>query len=628
MTRKYHAAKAIPLRNVKIDSRFWSMRQTILASVTVPYMEKILRDEIPGAEKSHALENFRIAAGDTRGEYYGMVFQDSDVYKWMEAAAYSLCVRPDAVLRERLEEVMDLVSRAQMEDGYLNTWFILREPEKKWTNMLECHELYCAGHLLEAAAACCAVLGETRLTETAVRLADHIVKRFENTDEIPGHQEIEIGLMRLYEVTGKREYAKMALAFLDRRGKDPDWFRKTTPAHAPGKYGGYDIDPEDNVYNQTYLPVREQFSARGHAVRMMYMLIAMADAARFSGDLEMMDAVRRILEHTVQRKMYVTGGLGASAFHESFSDEDFFLPNDSAYNETCASVAAALLCRRLLLLEPEGAWADLMEREMYNGALAGMQLDGKRFFYVNPLEMDPDRAGKEPGLEHVLPCRPEWYSCACCPPNLARLVLSLGGAVWTETEDTVFSHLFVGSHASLDAARIDLKTEYPWEGTAVYTLHPKKAFRLAIHIPEWAEGVTCSLNGKPVPISQSNGYLYLEQNWQENDRVAIRFDLYPRRIYADPRVQADTGKVCVALGPVIYCLEEADQPEELDKVSFGPESKMYALPYEPELLGGIRPLLLEGTDQDGNTVGLRAIPYYAWANRGISKMTVWIRERF
>lgn len=628
MTREYHAAKAIPLRNVKIDSRFWSMRQTILASVTVPYMEKILRDEIPGAEKSHALENFRIAAGDTRGEYYGMVFQDSDVYKWMEAAAYSLCVRPDAVLRERLEEVMDLVSRAQMEDGYLNTWFILREPEKKWTNMLECHELYCAGHLLEAAAACCAVLGETRLTETAVRLADHIVKRFENTDEIPGHQEIEIGLMRLYEVTGKREYAKMALAFLDRRGKDPDWFRKTTPAHAPGKYGGYDIDPEDNVYNQTYLPVREQFSARGHAVRMMYMLIAMADAARFSGDLEMMDAVRRILEHTVQRKMYVTGGLGASAFHESFSDEDFFLPNDSAYNETCASVAAALLCRRLLLLEPEGAWADLMEREMYNGALAGMQLDGKRFFYVNPLEMDPDRAGKEPGLEHVLPCRPEWYSCACCPPNLARLVLSLGGAVWTETEDTVFSHLFVGSHASLDAARIDLKTEYPWEGTAVYTLHPKKAFRLAIHIPEWAEGVTCSLNGKPVPISQSSGYLYLEQNWQENDRVAIRFDLYPRRIYADPRVQADTGKVCVALGPVIYCLEEADQPEELDKVSFGPESKMCALPYEPELLGGIRPLLLEGTDQDGNTVGLRAIPYYAWANRGISKMTVWIRERF
>lgn len=619
---------AVDLKRIRINDSFWRARQQVMISETIPYMEKILRDEVPGAESSHALKNFSIAAGDEAGDFYGMVFQDSDVYKWMEAAAYSLCVQPDAALRERLERVIDVVSRAQQEDGYLDTWFLLREPELKWTNMLECHELYCAGHLMEAAAACYRAIGNEQILHTAVRLADHIVARFQGTMEIPGHQEVEIGLMRLCEVTSDPRYARMATAFLDRRGRDPDHFRKTTPAHAPGKYGGYDIDPADNVYNQTYLPVKEQPIARGHAVRMMYMLIAMADVARETGDQEMLDAVERIMDHTVERRMYVTGGLGASAHHESFSDTDFDLPNDSAYNETCASVAAAFLCQRLLLAKPRGKWADLMERELYNGALAGMQLDGKRFFYVNPLEMDPERAGKAQGLEHVLPQRPAWHACACCPPNLARLVLSLGKCLWTETQDTVFSHLFVGHHASLDAADIDLETEYPWEGRAVYTLHPRKQFTLAVHIPEWVSGLHCRVNGEEIPMDIRDGYLYIDRFWRENDRVEISFDLLPRRLYADERVKADAGKVCVALGPVVYCLEEADQPMKLKELCLKPEGGIRALPYDPELLGGIRPLELEGTDRGGKTVLLKAIPYYAWANRTCTPMTVWINEDF
>ena len=626
MTAVSAAFPEISPRQVRIDDRFWSGRQRILAEVTIPYMEKILRDEIPGAERSHALKNFSIAAGDETGEYYGMVFQDSDVYKWIEATAYALNVKPDPALRERLERVIDTVSRAQQADGYLNTWFILREPELKWTNMLECHELYCAGHLMEAAAACQETIGNDQLTATAVQLADHIVKRFSGTMEIPGHQEVEIGLMRLYRVTGKPEYARMAAEFLNRRGQDPDWFRKTTPKHAPGRYGGYDIDPADNVYNQTYLPVREQTIARGHAVRMMYMLTAMADVAGETGDRELMDAVERILDRTVERKMYVTGGLGASAFHESFSEEDFDLPNDSAYNETCASVAAAFLCRQLLQARPRGKWADLLELELYNGALAGMQLDGKRFFYVNPLEMDPERAGKAPELAHVVPRRPAWYSCACCPPNLARLVLSLGKYLWTEDETTVRSHLFVGNHASLDAADIDLSTEYPWEGKAVYTIRPKRAFRFAVHIPAWATGVTCRINGAMWPVFVEDGYLYLTRAWRDNDRVEISFALKPRMIHADPRVKADTGKVCVALGPVIYCLEEADQPVRLADAFLPVTGGMRALPYDPELLGGVRPLELAGTDRAGDPVRLKAIPYYAWANRELTKMTVWINE--
>ena len=307
--------REVPLGKVSITDAFWTPRQQLMTDVTIPYMEKILRDEIPGAEKSHALMNFRMAAGEESGEFYGMVFQDSDVAKWLEAAAYSLALKKDAELESRVDDVIALIGRCQQPDGYLNTYFTVKEPENRWQNLLECHELYCAGHMLEAGAALYETIGKRSLLDICIRLADHICDRFgENgVDAIPGHQEIEIGLLRMYHVTGKECYRDMALRFLDLRGQDPEWFKKHTPDHPGVHYGGYDIDANDALYNQSDVPVRDQAVARGHAVRQLYMLTAMADAAACTGDKPMQEACERLFDNITQKQMYLTGAVGSCA---------------------------------------------------------------------------------------------------------------------------------------------------------------------------------------------------------------------------------------------------------------------------------------------------------------------------
>ena len=411
--------REIPLNRVRMTDAFWTPRQRLMTDVTIPYMEKNLRDEVAGAEKSHAISNFRMAAGEASGEFYGMVFQDSDVAKWLEAAAYSLALKPDASLEARVDEVVALIGRCQQPDGYLNTYFTVREPENRWANLLECHELYCAGHLIEAGVALHEALGKEELLHTCLRLADHICDRFLQAEGIPGHQEIELAQMRLYHATGTTRYRDMALRFLDRRGQDPGWFAKHTAKHPGAHYGGDDILAEDTAYNQSDVPVREQTVARGHAVRQMYMLTAMADAAAETGDARMQAACERLFDNITQRQMYVTGAVGATPHHESFT-VDYDLPSDRCYGETCASVAMAFFAHAMLGLGARGCYADLQELEVYNAALAGMQMDGKRFFYVNPLTVDRSVSGAVPGYEHVLAQRPAWHACACCPPNLAR----------------------------------------------------------------------------------------------------------------------------------------------------------------------------------------------------------------
>ena len=619
--------RAVPLNRVRVTDDFWQARQRLIAETAVPYMEKILRDEIPGAEKSHAIENFRIAAGDAEGEFYGMVFQDTDVAKWLETAAYSLLTRSDAELEARMDELIDVIARAQSPDGYLNTYFTLVEPEKRWTNLLECHELYTAGHMIEAGVAYYEAVGKTNLLNAVRKLADAIVERF-SEDGIPGHQEIEIALLRLYRVTGEAKYRDMALAFLNRRGQDPAYFKKNTPAHPGVHYGGYDIDPNDTDYNQSYAPVREQTDARGHAVRCLYMLTAMADAADATGDESLKSACERMLNNIVERRMYVTGGLGARAHHESFGG-DWELPNDTAYNETCASVAMALFMRRMLNLEPDGRYADLLELELYNGALAGMQLDGTRYFYVNPLEVTPGISGVQLGYEHVLPTRPKWHACACCPPNLSRLIASLGGYLWSESEDAVWSHLFVGSVAETALARITLDCGYPWRGGAKYTVEPKMQdtpFSLMIHAPAYLEDVAVTLNGETILSETTRGYLKIERKWKSGDVIELAFDLQPRRLYADPRVTADAGCVAVARGPLIYCVEGVDHAKKIGDLRIPKTSAIRARDYEPNLLGGVVSLAAEGSTEDGNAAILNMIPYYAWGNRGENEMRVWIRE--
>ena len=629
--------REIPLHRVRITDAFWSPRQRLMTDVTIPYMEKILRDEVPGAEKSHAISNFRMAAGEEDGEFYGMVFQDSDVAKWLEAAAYSLALKPDKALEARVDEIVALIGRCQHADGYLNTYFTVKEPQNRWANLLECHELYCAGHMIEAGVALHEAVGKDELLYICIRLADHICERFMQVEGVPGHQEIEIGLMRLYHATGEGKYRDMALRFLDLRGGDPAWFAKHTPEHPGVHYGGYDIDAQDTAYNQSDVPVREQTVARGHAVRQMYMLTAMADAAASTGDAALRTACERLFDNITQRQMYVTGAVGSTPHHEAFT-VDYDLPSDRCYGETCASVAMAFFAHQMLGLAPDGRYADLLELEVYNAALAGMQLDGTRFFYVNPLTVDGRVSGAVLGYEHVLPRRPAWHACACCPPNLARLIASLGKYLWSEDDSAVYSHLFVGSEVETRHGRICLESDYPWNGHAVYTLEGAGEYTLAIHIPGHAENPVLRVNGEVVPPVLTAGYCRLTRAWRSGDRVEVSFDMPVRRLHANPCVRDAAGKVALARGPIVYCLEGAEHPAPLSALVLPREAAISAVPCGDGPLQGMVVLRAAGLAQlpqaDLYAAGevkfapqtLTAVPYFAWGNREAGDMTVWIRE--
>ena len=623
--------REIPLNRVRITDAFWSPRQRLMTDVTIPYMEKILRDEVPGAEKSHAISNFRMAAGEETGEFYGMVFQDSDVAKWLEAAAYSLALKPDKELEARVDDVVALIGRCQQPDGYLNTYFTVKEPENRWANLLECHELYCAGHMIEAGVALHEAAGKDELLHICIRLADHICDRFMQVEGIPGHQEIEIGLMRLYHATGNAKYRDMALRFLDLRGQDPQWFEKHTPKHPGVHYGGYDIIAEDTAYNQSDVPVREQTVARGHAVRQLYMLTAMADAAADTGDAELIAACDRLFDNITQKQMYVTGAVGSTPHHEAFT-VDYDLPSDRCYGETCASVAMTFFAHNMLAIKPDGRYADLMELELYNAALAGMSQDGKRFFYVNPLTVDTSVSGIVPGYEHVLPQRPAWHACACCPPNLARLIASLGKYLWSEDEGTVYSHLFIGSEVETRYGRISMTSGYPWEGKAEYNIHDGGDFTLAIHVPQHTEKLSIQINGEAAVCITDNGYFRVQRDWQPGDCVSVTFDMPVRRIHANPRVRDAAGKVALARGPLVYCVESVDHDAALSAIVLPEVATVHATAEDMVVLQaeGIAQRASDRLYSVGTVrttrVPIRAIPYFAWGNRAPGDMQVWIRE--
>lgn len=629
--------REIPLKQVRITDAFWSPRQRLMTDVTIPYMEKILRDEVPGVEKSHAISNFCMAAGEESGQFYGMVFQDSDVAKWLEAAAYSLYLKPDPELETRVDETVALLGRCQQPDGYLNTFFTIKEPENRWANLLECHELYCAGHLIEAGVALHEALGKDELLNICIRLADHICQRFMQEEGVPGHQEIELALLRLYHATGTSRYRDMAIRFLDLRGQDSHWFEKHTPAHPGVHYGGYDILPEDTAYNQSDVPVRQQTVARGHAVRQLYMLAAMAEAAACTGDAPMQEACQRLFDNITQRQMYVTGAIGSTPYHESFT-VDYDLPADRCYGETCASVAMAFFAHSMLGNAADGRYADLLELELYNAALAGMQLDGQRFFYVNPLAVDESVSGKVAGYEHVLPQRPAWHACACCPPNLARLITSLGKYLWSEDEHTVHSHLFIGSQVQTAHGRIRLESRYPWEGAAEYAVLDSGCFTLAIHVPGHAENLRVLVNGTPIDVTIAQGYLRLERTWNAGDAVSIAFDMPVRRLHAHPAVRDAAGKVALARGPLIYCLEGADHRGRVSALVLPPDAQVRACKEDKPVLGDMVLLHAQGLLQEetaalythGETYmhpcAITAVPYFAWGNRAPGDMAVWIRE--
>ena len=633
--------KEIEFNQVRIDDEFWSNRQRLITDTVIPYQELILDDKVEGVEKSHAFANFRIAAGLEEGEFYGMVFQDSDVAKWLEAVAYSLSIKPDENLEHRADEIINIIAKAQQEDGYLNTYFTIKEPDKRWTNLHACHELYCAGHMMEAAVAYYKATGKKQLLNVMEKMSDHIEKHFitEQREGIPGHQEIEIGLMKMYHATGKEKFFNLAKHFIDERGQKPDYFLR----EERNRGWHHDImDPRNTKYNQSFAPVREQKTAEGHSVRAVYMYTAMADIASVSGDKELYEACKAVWDNIVSKRMYITGGIGSNAEGEAFT-LDYDLPNDSIYGETCASIGLIFFAKKMLDIHPSNAYADVMELALYNGVLSGMQLDGKRFFYVNPLEVNPEISGQLFGYKHVLPERPGWYQCACCPPNVARLLSSLGQYIWSESLDTIYSHLYIGGKSELDLATITLDTRYPWEGNVTYTVQPsgiKSEFTLAIRIPSYVKDFTILLNNSEYGerLDIRDGYCYINRKWEEGDTVQLLFDMTVRRMHSNTLVRHNIGCVALMRGPIVYCLEGIDNGNNLQELHLKRDEEIIIGDYDPELLGGIVDLRMKGSriyandslyfegDFSQKEEILRAIPYYAWGNRGLTQMRVWIRE--
>ena len=633
--------KNISLKNVQVQDGFWKPMQDLIIETVIPYQEKILNDEIPGVEKSHALANFRIAAGMEKGEFYGMVFQDGDVAKWLEAVAYSLVVHPDAELEKRADEVIETIEKAQQEDGYLNTYFTIKEPEHRWQNLQECHELYCAGHMMEAAVAYYDATGKDKLLKVMERMADHIDRRFgpDKITGIPGHQEVEIGLMRLYHTTGEERYCNLAEYFINERGKNPNFFYEESQKRGWTHFG---IDPKDTVYNQSFATVYDQKEAVGHSVRAVYMYTAMADIAGTTGDERLYQACVDLWKNMTEKRMYLTAGIGSTGELEAFT-KDYDLPNDMVYAETCASIGLIFFAKQMLELEANGKYADVMERAFYNGTISGMQADGKRFFYVNPLEVNPGISGVVPGYKHVLPERPGWYACACCPPNLVRLITSLGKYVWDETDDTIFSHMFVGQKAELEKADIDVESSYPWEGKVTYHVHSKKEeeYTLAIHIPGYLKDICIKVNGEQIEWKKfmKNGYLYLTRKWGES-QVEILFDLEVRKVYANKNVREDAGKVALMRGPFVYCFEGVDNGNDLQAMCIDADTQAETFVGKEGVLKDKVCIHVQGYEDERESDALyseekpdyqphelTAIPYYLWGNRGVNQMRVWMLEK-
>ncbi|MBO9600568.1 MAG: glycoside hydrolase family 127 protein [Cohnella sp.] len=650
----HYSASPIPLEKVRIQDEFWSEYIRLVRDVVVPYQWEALNDRVPGAEPSHAIRNFRIAAGEEEGDFYGMVFQDSDVAKWLEAVAYLLETAPDPELERVADEVIETIGKAQQPDGYLNTYFTLKEPGKRWTNLAECHELYCAGHLIEAAVAYAKATGKSRLLDIACKLADHIGTVFGSEPGklkgYDGHQEIELALMKLYHATGKDAYLQLGKFFVDQRGMLPhfyeDEFRKRGgTVHFKELAMSHDLQ-----YSQAHLPVRKQDTAVGHAVRMVYMCAGMADLAAETGDAELLEACRRLWANIVTKRMYITGGIGSMAHGESFT-LDYDLPNDTVYAETCASIGLIFFARRMLQIDPRGEYADVMERALYNTVVSGMSKDGKHFFYVNPLEVKPDACRVNKAYAHVKTQRQGWFGCACCPPNIARLLASLGQYIYSSKDDALYVHLYVGGSIDWEAGgqpvRLEQLSDYAWNGNALFRVSASKSvkFTLALRIPGWSKGeATIHIGGRKYAYSSEQivgGYLNVTRLWEDGDVIELSFPMPILRMKGHPSIRQTIGKVAIQRGPFVYCLEEADNGPELHEIQLSKRSELTTY-FDSGLLGGLQVVEAaadrispEGWGDElyssesvmlSNPLKAKFIPYFAWANRGVGEMSVWVRE--
>ena len=638
----------VGVKSVSFRGGFWADYQKTILEHGIRHQWEALNDRLPDAPESHTVENLRIAAGHSKGSFNGRVFQDSDLSKWIEAAAYLIAVFGDPDLEAIVDDLASMLAKAQGDDGYLNTHFQVAEPDKRWTNLRDRHELYCAGHLIEGAVAYYQATGKGILLGVAERFVEYIDSLFgaddDKTPGYPGHEEIELALVKLWKTTGKQRYLDLAHYFLTERGAEPNFF--TIEAEARGDTGTPEHAAGGLAYFQAHAPVQDQKDATGHAVRAMYLYSGMADVARETGDRGLLDSCKILWRSTVDRRMYVTGGIGSQSHGESFTfDHD--LSNTHAYTETCAAIGLVFFAHRMLLLERDSRYADAMERALYNGVLSGMSVDGKGFFYVNPLEVRPQAADERSELGHVKYQRQPWYTCACCPPNIARLIASLGGYHYTAGENEVAVHLYAESSATIDLGGQDLhitqETNYPWDGSVKITVSTviPATFTLALRIPSWCENWSVAVAGSPsgtVPVE--NGYALVTRDWGAQDTVELELSMPVTRVKGSSGNPYTAGRSAIQRGPLVYCLEEADNEDRLHEIVLPSDAEMTLVPWkgfrsEYMTLDGI------GTRQrvsppDGYPYAaasinateqkITAIPYFAWANRTAGEMTVWVRE--
>jgi uncharacterized protein len=618
--------KPVPFTAVHLDDTFWAPRLQTNCVTTIPYA-------FGKCEESGRMNNFERAAAVLRGEEItnqkppGYPFDDTDVYKVLEGASYALAVQPDPMMQAYLDKLIALIASAQESDGYLYTARTIdpRHPhvwsgDKRWVNEEESsHELYDAGHLFEAAAAHYQATGETNLLHVAIKEADLLCRVFgPGPNQLhlwPGHEIVEMGLCKLYRVTGDERYLSLARYFIDVRGTRP---------------GGDD-------YHQSRIPPVKQTEAVGHAVRAGYLYSGMADVAALTGDKDYVRAIDAIWRNVVSKKLYLTGGIGAVPRIEGFGS-NYYLPNETAYCETCAAVANDFWNERLFLLHGDAKYMDVFERTLYNGLLSGVSLNGTKFFYPNPLAC----AGHYE--------RSPWFGCACCPGNITRFLPSLPGYFYAERGHTVFVNLFAGGVADIklnDGRTLTLTqvTRYPWDGDVKITIAPEKKsrFTLAVRIPGWAcnepvpsdlyrfaetntEPIALAINGKAVRFKVKNGYANLRRLWKPGDVVDLNLPMPVRRVLANSNVKADAGRVALQRGPIVFCAEWPDNPggKVLDLTL--PDDRVLTAQFDKQLLNGVEIIKSRAVNADKKEQDFTAIPYFAWANRGPGQMTVWLHR--
>ena len=625
------------LGSIRIKDDLFGHYVRLAAEKILPYQWKVLNDAAADVEPSHCVEHFRIAAGEMKGVHYGPVFCDTDAYKWLEAVAYCIESGSAGEFEIIADKLIELIGRAQQPDGYLNTWYTVVCPEKKWTNLAEGHELYCAGHLIEAAAAYYNATGKEKLLNIAQKNADLIYRVFitEKHPGYPGHSEIELALVKLYRITGKKQYLDLAAHFIDERGKKPNYLINEL------KQTGEDrIFPEFRDYDESYAQSQarpaEQTTAEGHAVRAMYLFSAMADIAAETGDCELEEAYKRLWKNVTEKRRYITGGLGSSGHLERFTC-DYDLPNDRMYCESCASVGLIMFGKRMAEMTGNASYYNEVERALCNTVLASLSMEGDRYFYVNPLEIHPENCLPGTSMAHVKPVRQPWYHVACCPPNIARTLTSLGQYIYAIDEKGIFINLLISSELQEDGITVQLNNSFIKKGQLSVTVRTDHPVLIRIRVPQWVSQTGCSVNGNSFLPETVGGYMVVPLD-PGSHQINLSGRICPVILSADERVYADTGKVAIQYGPFIYCLEEIDNGRNLSAVCLSPDTEFY-MEKGPESLPGEMPVLKTKGKRLRNQSSrlydvphfkyelfeLTAVPYAVWGNREPGEMTVWIR---